>query len=118
MTIVVRRPPVRTLDGDGREILLVPLANSNKSARVFPEDYARLVAAGFSPNWFENCGAVKVADWRNGVKRVCRLIHQPVGDARVSPVDRDPLNLRSDNLESRPFVRRKATTQPPAGACG
>lgn len=114
MTIMTRRPPARTLDKDGREVLLVPLANTSATAKVFPEDFQRLMDAGFSPNWCLNCGAVKVGDWRNGVQRLCRLIAQPQGTVRVSMKDKDPLNLRSDNLQVKPYVARKVSSGTPA----
>lgn len=109
MTLVVRRPPVPTLDRDGRTVLHIPLANSQLVACVRPEDYDRLLDQGWSGNWSFNCGHVKVSDWRRGPKRVARLIFGPEGDQRIRHRDRDPLNLRRGNLEGVPFVRRKAS---------
>ncbi|GLS43734.1 hypothetical protein [Methylobacterium brachythecii] len=109
MTLFIRRPPERSFDRDGKPIVCVPLANSDAVARIFPKDYERLLAEGRSGNWTLNCGHVKAPDWRTGPKRVARLVAGPKGDVRVRHRDRDPLNLRSDNLEAVPFVRRKAT---------
>jgi hypothetical protein len=104
MTIVIRRPPLRTRDPDGREVLHVPLANTDLYARVLSEDYDRLISAGHSGNWCWNNDTVKVRV--NGKpERVARLILKPEGNARVGHADRDQLNLRSDNLQAKPFVR-------------
>lgn len=106
MTLVLRRPPVRTQDPDGSDVLLVPLANTDLFARILPADYDRLLAQGHSPNWCWNNDTVKVRV--NGKpERVARLILTPEGDARIGHADRDPLNLRSDNLRVKPFVRHK-----------
>lgn len=100
-----RRPPIASRDKDGREVLLIPLANTSLTARVFPEDYQRLLDAGWSSNWCWNCGVVKVPSYRTNVQRVARLIAEPQGDVQVRHRDRDPLNLRSDNLALKPFQR-------------
>ncbi|MBE7185483.1 MAG: hypothetical protein INR68_13890 [Methylobacterium mesophilicum] len=108
MTIVTRRPPIRARDIDGRDILRVPLANIDLCARVFPEDFDRLLIEGHSPNWCWNNGMVKVrVDGKP--ERVARLLRKPEGNARVGHADRDPLNLRADNLQAKPFKRHERT---------
>ena len=52
----VHRTPVRTLDRDGRQIVLVPLANHDQPAKLFAEDWDRLMREGISPQWTFNMG--------------------------------------------------------------
>lgn len=106
MKLCPSRTPLKALDRDGTAILLVPLANSTARARILPEDYQALIAHGVSPHWCLN-GAVKVGAWPLNVQRVARLIMAPQGNVQVRHRDRDPLNLRRENLVLRPFTRRK-----------
>ncbi len=86
------------------------VANSDKLAKVFPEDYDRLIARGFSPNWCWNVRTVKVSDWRHNTPRVARLIMDVQGPAiHVRHRDKDPLNIRRDNLIVKPVKIRKST---------
>lgn len=111
MTIKPLRTPIRSTDRDGKAVLLVPLANSDKVAKVFPEDYDRLIARGFSPNWCWNVRTVKVSDWKHNTPRVARLIMDVEGPAfHVRHRDGDPLNIRRDNLIVKAVKTRNLTS--------
>ena len=57
MSLEALRPPLPTTDpADTSPLLQVPLANSDKSALITPDDYHRVLKAGFSPNWYLHCG--------------------------------------------------------------
>jgi len=108
MTIKPLRTPIRATDRDGKAVLLIPLANSDKLAKVFPEDYDRLIARGYSPNWCWNVRTVKVSDWKHNTPRVARLIMDVQGPAfQVRHRDGDPLNIRRDNLIVKPVRTRQ-----------
>lgn len=111
MTIRTLRPPVVSLDAAGRRILLVPLANCSKHARVHPEDYERLLAEGYSPNWCLNRGTVKASDWRHNAPRIARLIAGvgPGDPVQVRHRNGDSLDLRSENLRVLPIKMRNST---------
>lgn len=121
MAAVTRRAPTAGLDSDGTSILYVPLAGDpTVFARILPDDYHRLIAGGWSGNWFLNDGKVKVSHRDRGsahdarkVERVARLIALPQGEVtetglpesgkvQVRSIDGDRLNLRRDNLALRP----------------
>jgi hypothetical protein len=99
------RPPLQATDVDGKAILLVPLARTSLQAKIFPADYERLIAAGWSGNWVWNGGHVKVSHWRTNVTRVTRLIAGLSAGDRIQArhIDRDRLNLRSDNIQLKPM---------------
>lgn len=104
------RAPVRSIDADGREVVLVQLANTDKFAKLFPEDWERIVAAGYSPNWAWNCRAVRIPDYRANTLRAPRIIAGVTGShLRVVQKDRNPLNLRRDNLIVKPVTTRRET---------
>jgi hypothetical protein len=113
VTMSTRRPPVPAIDPDGRAVLYIPLANTSDHAKVLPEDHCRLTSEGVSPNWYMNCGSVRVADHRRNPQRIARLILGATGDVRVGYRDRNPYNLRRDNLVARPFNRGKRQPQRP-----
>jgi hypothetical protein len=107
-----KRAPIPALDNDGREIYLVPLANTSLKARVLREDYHRLIAEGWSSQWVWNCDSVKLNRYRQNLHRLGRLLMNPSEGFRVKHWDRDPLNLRSDtNLHVVPFKRHEPHPQ-------
>ncbi|MFD2251881.1 hypothetical protein FHS82_002311 [Pseudochelatococcus lubricantis] len=57
------RPPITTPDG----LLQVPLAHSERTALIAPNDYRRVLEAGYSPNWMQHPdGTIKT--WKSGRK--------------------------------------------------
>ena len=102
-----KRTPVFTIDRDGREIVLVPLANHNEPAKLFTEDWDRLMRAKISPHWTLN-GANGFPYVRCGVRRagrldtVARLILRAGAGQVVGYCSEDRLNLRRDNLRIKP----------------
>lgn len=44
MAFKVLRAPIRSTDVDSKEVLLVPLANTDKVAKIFPKDWDRSIA--------------------------------------------------------------------------
>jgi hypothetical protein len=109
MTSRILRTPSVSTDRDGRQVLLVPLAGTNKHARIFPEDFRTLLDQGFGGNWCLNRGTVKVSDWRHNAPRVARLLMGlgPGDPYQARHRDGDALNLRRDNLLAMPFKCRK-----------
>jgi hypothetical protein len=108
-----KRSPIPTRDVDGREVFLIPLANTDLKARIFPEDYHRLLADGWSSQWVWNYNAVKVNRYRANLQRLCRLVTNAPENQQVRFRDRNPLNLRSDNLFTVPFKRHKPQAPKP-----
>ncbi|MFT0893075.1 hypothetical protein [Pseudochelatococcus sp. G4_1912] len=109
MTIKTRRHPIEATEGT-HKYYLVPLANSDLKAKVDIADYHR-VATAFTPQWIFNTKAVRVPHYRKGSLRAARLIMNPPEGYRVHIKNGDALDLRSANLELRPFVRRKLPPQ-------
>jgi hypothetical protein len=108
--------PEFTIDVEGRELAHVALANSNRRATLYAEDYRRLIDAGFSRHWsltgtsrrgrmYPTLYAYD-ADGRDRAVTVARLILDAPRGRRVEPIDGDALNMRGDNLEQ---VRGAAT---------
>lgn len=109
--IIARRPVRFVEDMDGQEIALVTLKGGDV-AKLFTDDYERLMDVGVSPNWFLNRdgsgarGYVRTHvparfGWGN-VAQVARLITQPVMRGLILRyADGDRLNLRRDNLVAR-----------------
>lgn len=97
---IILRPPTQALDHDGRHILHVPIAGTQFEAKVFPEDWQALQAAGVSPNWIFNKGTVKA--YVRGKPSIGTVSRQLVGASgfhqQVRYRDSNPLNLRRDNL--------------------
>jgi hypothetical protein len=110
-----RRTPIYTADHDGKDIVIVPLGNSEKPAKLFREDFDRLMQVGISDQWLLAYGALGyeyvrcAASNRGRIQTVARLI---MGAGKGQAVQyRDwsssgRLNLRRDNL----FLARGMST--------
>lgn len=106
MTAKKTRSPIYSLDRDGRDIVLVPLSNHPKPAKLFKEDFIRLEEAGlglawtFNPNGRGRHSYVRayVAGVRGALVTVARLIVGAGAGLLVQYRDGDRLNLRADNL--------------------
>lgn len=99
--------PEFTIDGDGRELAHVPLANREERATLYADDYRRIINGEWSPCWqLTNVGwkfpyvLVRALNHKgnNRTLTVARLVAEVGKGQRVSYVDGDRLNLRRDNL--------------------
>jgi hypothetical protein len=97
-------------DQDGQKIILVPLQNCSRPAKLLPEDWDRLVTAGVSGYW--SCKGPQGRYVYSGTRRagdlaiVARLIMDAGPDYRVHYHDGDRLNLRSENLWNKKMSPR------------
>lgn len=96
-----------TTDADGQQLVHVALANTDRRATLYAEDYDRILAAGFSPCWsITSTGGrfeyvlVAARSPANGKRSltVARLVAEAGKGQRVGYSDNDRLNLRRDNL--------------------
>lgn len=91
--------PIFTTDKDGADIALVFVKHGSKPAKLLRGDFEDLTKAGFIDHWTLNSGYVKgysqVIGNAHGIARA--IMKAPVGKL-VMYRDRDPLNLRKDNL--------------------
>lgn len=99
--------PEFTTDADGQELAHIALANTDRRATLYAEDFQRLMDAGWSPHWsLTNTGwrfAYVLAHACNPMNRsrsitLARLIAQAAKGQRVTYADGDRTNLRRDNL--------------------
>ncbi len=111
----LRPPDTTTDDRTGQPYLRVPLANSDKFARISLQDHQRVLAAGFSPNWYLHLGYVTTYAKRRGHARVARIILGLTSpqdrSVRVSYASGDHTDLRRLNLTTR----RVSETKPRYG---
>lgn len=99
--------PEYTTDADGQELAYIALANTDRRATLYAEDFQRLRDAGWSPHWsLTNTGgrfAYVLAHARNTMNRprsitLARLVAQAAKGQRITYADGDRTNLRRDNL--------------------
>lgn len=99
--------PEYTTDADGQQLVHIALANSNRRATLYAEDFQRLTAAGFSSRWQyteDGRGSAYVTltaytrDGHNRVIPVARLLADAGHGERVRCSDGNTLNLRIENL--------------------
>lgn len=100
-----KREPIFTTDTDGEAVVLIPLANHNEPAKLFRDDFDRLMAEGCSDQWMLNSNGQGHAYVRVGnsnvagqLESVARLVFNAGNGVVVKHYDGDRLNLRSDNL--------------------
>jgi hypothetical protein len=100
--------PEYTVDADGQRLAHVALANTDRRATLYAEDYQRLIDAGFSPHWqytgTSHGGAyvtlnAYTGDGYNRSVPVARLLTGAGRGERVRARDGNTLNLRIENLE-------------------
>jgi hypothetical protein len=99
--------PEFTTDADGQQLVHAALANTDRRATLYAEDYERILAMGFSPCWsITSTGGrfeyvlVAARSTANGKRSltVARLVAEAGKGQRVGYLDGDRLNLRRDNL--------------------
>lgn len=105
MTAKTKRTPTHATDTQGREIVLVPLANQAAPVRILKADFDALIAAGWSDQWKLNDSGngyayVKVPETgtcgRHAI--VARLLMQPGRREQVCYRDGNRTNLIRSNL--------------------
>lgn len=107
------RSPIPATDTDGAAIVLVPLANTSRVAKLLAEDFARLQARGITAQWAFNeakpgygyvrCGCPSAV---RGLVTVACLIMEPPRGFNVRYRDGDRTNLRRENLYLTPGAAR------------
>lgn len=124
MTIKPDRRPVFTTDWDGRDIVLVPLANHDQPAKLMKEDFERITAKGVGIFWTLNNNGTGPAYVRapapgkhlspgRTLITIARVITGVGRGRRVHYRDGDRLNLRSDNLTTAiGYAKGKALADP------
>jgi hypothetical protein len=87
-------------DEDGNHVVSVPLTNTDKTVKLFQEDFDRLMRSGLDPRWRLSNGEV----FERGRSRLSikRLIADAAKGEKVQLLDGDPCNLRRDNLITTP----------------
>ncbi|PPE80328.1 hypothetical protein C3941_09190 [Kaistia algarum] len=106
-------PINRTADEDGSAIVVVTLMGGKK-ARLFAEDFDRLMEEGYSPVWDVSSSRSAPYVFIRGIstKRVPMLrpavadliVHRKRRQNPATSRDGDPLNLRRDNLFIPPYA--------------
>jgi hypothetical protein len=88
------------IDSDGRVVVLVPVYRGKHPAKLFPDDYQRLLRNGYGHYWWlPNAKSPQVrSGGRFEARIVKRLIVEAKKGEKVFRIDSDPLNLRRDNL--------------------
>jgi hypothetical protein len=124
MIITKNRSPIHSMDGDGRAIVLVPLANHAEPARLFAEDFDRLMEGGVGHlwtlnsngkgNWYVRACSSKVF---GNITTVARLIADAGRGQCVRHEDGNRLNLRADNLTIERGYAKTPALLPPSGSC-
>jgi hypothetical protein len=89
---------------DQKNVVLVPLTDSDKQATLYEDDFNSLVEIGVSPNWKYNPeigGQVKVY-CANRMLSVARILLNAGKGAKVQFLNGDRTDLRRDNLVIAP----------------
>ena len=83
---------------NNNNVMYLPLGNKRKSnAMILQKDFEELMSFGISPKWSYHLGHVWV--WHNRRKLpIARLICDAGKGQKVVLVDKNPLNLKRDNL--------------------
>jgi hypothetical protein len=84
------------LDEDGNPIVSVPLTNTDKSAILYREDFDRLIKLGLDPRWRLSMG--QVLERGRGRVSIARLVANAKEGEKIQYIDKDPSNLKRDNL--------------------
>ena len=114
-----RRQPVLTLNDHGQPIVLVPLANHSRPARIDAKDFEMLLADGYSDQWNFNrigqgYGYVRCKDGKikGGLSTVARLVLGAGENQVVHYRDGDRLNICRSNLYITKGNAKGATPSP------
>ena len=93
---------------NARQVLSIPLGNFDRYVSIYRQDYEELMTFGISPKWKYNQGHVWV---RHNGKDLCvgRLILDAGKRQKYLLLDKNPLNLKRDNLVLAPGVAKTRT---------
>ncbi len=78
----------RSKDDDGVPIISIPIANSNKPAILYQEDFDLLLSLNIDPRWTFNANLLPIA----------RILFDAKAGEKVRYKDGNSLNLKRDNL--------------------
>jgi hypothetical protein len=95
------------LDEEGNSIVLVPLTNSDQSAVLYQEDFNSLIDKGLDPRWRISNG--QIIERGKGRVSIARLIADAGKGDKVQYKDRNPCNLKRDNLVTAAGGGRQVT---------
>lgn len=84
------------LDEDGTPLVSVPLTNSDKSVVLYQADFNQLYELGVDPRWRLSYG--QILERGRSKLSVTRLIANAKSGDKIQILDRDPCNLKRDNL--------------------
>src|SRR5437879_5988900 len=84
------------LDEDGIPLVSVPLTNIDKNVTLYQEDFNRLFQSGLDPRWRLSLG--QVLERGSARVSVARLVANAKKGDKIQYLDRNPCNLRRDNL--------------------
>ena len=96
-------------DSDGNKLVAVPLTNVDNKAILYESDFDKLLKLGIDPRWRFTVNQV----FERGKARVsiARLIRNAGLKESVRYLDKDPCNLRTENLVICPGGGRYGTTE-------
>lgn len=86
-------------DNNGKELVKVPVKNTDRSAILYKADFDELIAIGLNPRWsiYQN----KIVAVLPKVRRygyIDRVMMNAKGGQIVRHINRDPFDLRRNNL--------------------
>ncbi len=84
----------RSKDDDGVPIISIPIANSNKPAILYQEDFDLLLSLNIDPRWTFNANLVL----ERGQLPIARILFDAKAGEKVRYKDGNSLNLKRDNL--------------------
>lgn len=96
------RPVRHFTDNTGRDLVAVPLSNSDREAVLSAEDFAHIRAQSVSARWFINGAGggvyVRCTPHKRNTTSVHKLILHPTKQQHVHRADGDACNMRRENL--------------------
>ena len=84
------------LDEDGIPLVSVPLTNSDQKVTLYQDDFNQLYSMGLDPRWRLSIG--QVLERGKGRVSISRLVANANPGDKIQYLDRDPCNLRRENL--------------------
>ena len=104
--------PSRFHDADGAEIVLVPIRDEGRPAKLLIDDYRKLVEAGLGgDHWWMGGRDTRYVHCGSRTNRSATIVARLIADAgpehQVGYLDGDRRNLRRDNLWLRTVRPRR-----------
>src|SRR5258708_6961838 len=88
----------RSKDDDGVPIISIPIANSNKPAILYQEDFDLLLSLNIDPRWTFNANLVL----ERGQLPIARILFDAKAGEKVRYKDGNSLNLKPDEHKRKP----------------